>query len=173
VADPVAATVEVRRLTAGDDPRRLRELRLEMLTDTPMAFLERVEDARRHPPHYWVERLRRYADSPDRTMYVAEAADGGWVAQGGGYLDRPGLAHFVSVYVRPGYRGAGLVEQLATEVFAWARERGCTEIRLEVAERNQRAVRAYQRLGFVPTGRTQPHPLYPAETMEIEMSRPL
>jgi ribosomal protein S18 acetylase RimI-like enzyme len=173
VTQPVPQPVEVRALTSADDPAQLRELRLEMLADTPLAYLERVEDARRHPPAYWTDRIRRYAAGGDRALYVAEAPDGTWVGQAGGWLDRTGLAYLVSVYVRPGHRGSGLLERLTTPVFDWARERGSTEIRLEVARENGRAVTAYRRLGFVPTGRTQPHPLYPGESVEIEMSRPL
>jgi ribosomal protein S18 acetylase RimI-like enzyme len=169
----VTEPVEVRALTPADDPRRLRDLRLEMLADTPLAYLERVDDARRHPPAYWNDRLRRYVTGPDRVLYVALTADGRWLAQAGGYVDRTGLAHLVSVYVGPAHRGSGLLERLATTVFDWARERGSTEIRLEVAKENARAVAAYRRLGFVPTGRTQPHPLYPDVSVEIEMTRPL
>ena len=170
---PASGLVTVRALTGADDPARLRELRLEMLADTPIAYLERVEDARRHPPAYWADRVRRYAGGVDRTLYVAEAADGTWVGQAGGYLDLQGLAYLVSVYVRPAQRGHGLVERLTAPVLDWARARGSTEIRLEVAEENGRAVAAYRRLGFAPTGRSQPHPLYPRDSVEIEMTRPL
>jgi GNAT superfamily N-acetyltransferase len=162
----------VRRLTAADDPRRLRLLRLEMLADTPVAFLERVTDAERHPPSYWVARLRRYDDA-DRVMYVAEAPDGDWVAQAGGYLATGrDAAYLVSVYVRPAHRGSGLLERMVGPVVDWARGKGCARLLLEVAAANGRAVAAYRRLGFTPTGRTQQHPLYPAET-ELEMARSL
>ncbi|MFL6139825.1 MAG: GNAT family N-acetyltransferase [Frankiaceae bacterium] len=171
--EPVIEPVTVRALTAADDPGRLRDLRLEMLADAPLAYLERIEDARRHPLSYWTERVHRYAGGVDRQLYVAEAGNGAWVAQAGGYLDRSGLAYLVSVYVRPAHRGRGLLERLAAPVFDWATARGSTEIRLEVARENARAVAAYRRLGFVPTGRSQPHPLYPRRSVEIEMSRPL
>ncbi|MDP9239877.1 MAG: hypothetical protein M3O55_04455 [Actinomycetota bacterium] len=42
---------------------------------------------------------------------------------------------------------------------------------LEVGIENRRALAAYRRLGFDPTGATRPHPLY-SELTEIEMSRP-
>jgi ribosomal protein S18 acetylase RimI-like enzyme len=171
--DPARDPVAIRALTTADDPAALRELRLEMLADTPIAYLERVADARRHPPAYWADRLSRYAGGVDRTLYLAEDADGTWLAQAGGYRDDSGLAYLVSVYVRPAHRGKGLLERLAARVFDWARERGSTEIRLEVARENGRAVAAYRRLGFAPTGRSQPHPLYPLDSVEIEMARPL
>jgi ribosomal protein S18 acetylase RimI-like enzyme len=43
---------------------------------------------------------------------------------------------------------------------------------LEVAKENERAVAAYRRMGFTPTGHTHRHPLYP-EITEMEMSRPV
>jgi GNAT superfamily N-acetyltransferase len=165
--------LEVRAVTPDDDPRRLRALRLEMLADTPIAFIERVENARRHPPGYWADRLKSYAAGADRTMYLAETPEGSWVATAGAYVDAKGVAHLVSVYVTPSLRGTGLFDALAQAVFDWARARGCTEIRLEVALANARALAAYRRLGFAPTGYSQPHPLYPDESIEIEMACPL
>jgi ribosomal protein S18 acetylase RimI-like enzyme len=116
--------------------------------------------------------MLRYTDDPTRVMFVAEM-DGDVVAQGCGYIDPNHVAHFISVYVAPRLRGRGVVDLLADRVFAWARERGCDEIRLEVAAVNGRAVAAYRRLGFELTGRSQPHPLYPEAGVEVEMSRPL
>jgi ribosomal protein S18 acetylase RimI-like enzyme len=170
-AAPDAGLV-IRRVTADDDPDALRRLRLEMLADTPVAFIERLTDAERRPPEYWHDRLLRYAVDPTRVMFVAEL-DGDVAAQGCGYIDANQVAHFVSVYVTPRLRGRGVVDLLAERVFAWARERGCAEIRLEVAAVNGRAVAAYRRLGFGLTGRSQPHPLYPEAGIEVEMSRPL
>jgi ribosomal protein S18 acetylase RimI-like enzyme len=162
----------IRRVTAADDPDALRRLRLEMLADTPVAFIERLTDAERRPPEYWRDRMLRYAVDPTRVMFVAEV-DGRLVAQGCGYIDTNQVAHFVSVYVTPRMRGRRVVDLLAERVFGWARERGCAEIRLEVAAVNARAVAAYRRLGFELTGSSQPHPLYPEEGIEVEMARPL
>jgi len=218
-SDAPVDRVVVRPLTPQDDPDALRRLRLEMLEDAPVAFIERLSDAVRHPPAYWRDRVARYTNDPRRAMFVAESrsdratesrsdratesrsdrateslsdrateslsdratesrsdtgeSGGDLVGQGGGYIDTDGVAHLVTVYVTPRARGRGLVEQLAEQVFAWAIERGCHEIRLEVAEVNARAVAAYRRLGFRPTGRSQPHPLYPEEGVEIEMAREL
>lgn len=169
---PDDAPVTVRRLTVTDDPARLRALRLEMLADTPIAYLERHDEVIGFPADYWVNRLRRYTVDPSRCTFVAERA-GRWVAQAGGVVDPTKTAHLVSVYITPALRGSGLLERLAEEVYRWARDRGSTEIRLEVARENARAVAAYVRLGYRPTGRTQPHPLFPKHSLEIEMARPL
>ena len=164
--------VEVRAARPDDDPGQLRALRLEMLADTPLAFIEHLADAQRHPPGYWADRLRRYTADPHRCLRIA-VVDGAWVAQAGGYLDGAGSAHLVSVYVTPRLRGRGLLEALAGRVFDWARQRRCPDIRLEVARENARAVAAYGRLGFRPTGHSQPHPLFPDASVEIEMRLPL
>lgn len=166
------ATPAVRRWRADDDPRAVRELRLEMLADAPLAFIQRLDDAQRQPMRHWAELLARFTASEVRVMFVAEADDR-WVGQAGGYLDEAGLAHLVSVYVTPAYRGSGLVGELADRVLGWARAQGCTEIRLELARENGRAMAVYRRMGFRPTGRSKPHPLYPQDSVEVEMSRPL
>lgn len=165
----------IRRLTLDDDPRRVRDLRLEMLADTPIAFIERLEDTRRRPAEHWTAMLRRHAGEPARVTFVAEVA-GRWVGQAGGHLDhghQPPVAYLVAVYVAPAYRGTGLVERLVAKVATWARARDFPELLLEVALENPRAVAAYRRMGFTPTGRSQPHPLFPETATEIEMSCPI
>lgn len=163
--------VEVRRLAPADDWQRVRALRLEMLEDTPLAYAERWQDAHERPPAYWQERLRQYTKGESRITFVAEQT-GRWVGQAGGTLIRASRADLVSVYIAPPHRGTGLLERLTAEVVTWAVDRGCDTLGLEVAQENTRAVAAYTRLGFRPTGRSQPHPIYP-DSVEIEMARSL
>jgi len=56
-------------------------------------------------------------------------------------------------------------------VAAWSRAVGRPELMLEVVTGNDRAVRAYERLGFVDTGERVPHPTIPVLT-EQRMRRP-
>ena len=47
---------------------------------------------------------------------------------------------------------------------AWARATGATEVRLWATDTNTAARRLYDRLGFTPTGTTQPLPSDPSLT---------
>lgn len=52
------------------------------------------------------------------------------------------------MYVRPEYRGQGLNAVVLEELVSLAKERGITEVYLEVYSQNQSAIRAYEKFGF-------------------------
>ena len=60
---------------------------------------------------------------------------------------------------------------LIDEVAAWSRACGRPQLMLEVVVGNDRAYRAYHRLGFTDTGVRVPHPKIPA-LRELQMRRP-
>jgi len=60
----------------------------------------------------------------------------------------------------------GLVEAVAE----WSVAMGRHELMLEVVVGNDRAVRAYERLGFADTGVRVPHPIIPG-LYELQMRR--
>ncbi len=124
----------VRRVTVADTAMA-RALRLEMLADTPLAFVERLEEAVARPHAAF-------------RSNVAERAEGN------------ATALFVAVLVR-------LVEAVADGSAAAGRP----VLELEVASFNDRAIRAYQRLGFVDTGRPVRHPRIPLLAQRV-MRRP-
>jgi predicted GNAT family acetyltransferase len=158
----------VRRVRPGDGPE-LRALRLEMLADTPIAYVETVASAEQDPPGRWTDQAQRNSSGSERATFVAEV-DGRFVATAtGAVFDGP--SEVVSVYITPEYRGKGLLEQLIEVIAAWSLEHGRPELFLEVAAQNPRAIAAYARLGFVMTGHAEPHPLYAGVT-ELQMSRP-
>jgi ribosomal protein S18 acetylase RimI-like enzyme len=72
--------------------------------------------------------------------------------------------------VTPGRRGTGVLEELVETVARWSRSVGRDQLMLEVVVGNDRAVRAYQRLGFTDTGIRVPHPVHPTLT-ELQMRR--
>ncbi len=153
------------RAMVEDDWALLRDLRLEMLADTPIAYLETLEAARRHGEGHW----RRSARGHGRGVkLVAETSAGRWVGTMGGVLAE-GVPTLVAVYVSPDFRGrrTGVTDALLDAVEAWARDHG-DQLRLEVNEFNPRAIAAYESRGFVRTGRTLPYPLQPP-SLELEM----
>jgi GNAT superfamily N-acetyltransferase len=54
------------------------------------------------------------------------------------------------MYVDPALRGRGINGQMVRWLMAWGRGEGCTDFCLEVYTHNASAVRAYEKIGFVP-----------------------
>lgn len=161
--------VELRRVVPDDWPA-LRALRLEALQDAPIAYCEAYADAVRETDEGWRARAARGAEGGDSFQVLARLR-GLPVATAVGFLGA-GDAVLAAVYVTPACRGCGLLEAMVEQVAAWARERSCPRLRLLVHESNDRALRAYERLGFVATGHREPYPLDPA-TEEVELARPV
>jgi GNAT superfamily N-acetyltransferase len=67
----------------------------------------------------------------------------------------PGLAHVSMVAVRPDRWGQGLAARVLDAALPEARERGFARAQLWTHETNHRARRLYERLGWVPSGRTR------------------
>ncbi|WP_280715818.1 GNAT family N-acetyltransferase [Kitasatospora sp. MAP5-34] len=165
---------------------RYRELRLQMLQDSPVAYLETYQEALAHPEVEWRFRVGRMA-GPGQLGVVAVAPDGDWIGVMGGLATEPGTAVLVGVWLHPEHRGRGragsgagagaeggygdgVADRLLNEVIDWARtEVGAVRILLEVHETNARAAAFYERRGFVRTGVTRPYLLDPS-TLEVEMA---
>ena len=160
---------------AESDWQRMRALRLEMLADTPLAFLETLEDARSLPEVAWRSRAGRSSREGSIGLAAVEAASTTWLGTMSAYLDGRGDAMLVSVYVTPAWRGTamGLTDALLDEVETWVRA-AVPEGRLllHVHEDNPRARAFYARRGYVETGRTIPYPLDRTQN-EVEMALPL
>jgi GNAT superfamily N-acetyltransferase len=159
-----------------EDWREYRALRLEMLEDTPLAYLETLETARALRESDWRARTAR-AEQPGSTAYVAvERATGRWLGAMNAFVaaDRTRVM-LVSVYITPDARGraAGVTDLLLDAVIAWARDRPDAQaLRLEVHEDNARARAYYERRGFALTGRSVPYALDRTQE-DLEMELPL
>ena len=168
----MSSPVRVRAITP-DDWLLLRALRLEMLGDTPLAYLETLATAQALPDAEWQARARRNA-ARGSTAFAAEDEDGHWVGTMTVFR-RENVAYLVSVYVTPSRRGrkAGVTDALLDRVIEWARAQdGVTELRLEVHEQNPRATAYYRRRGFEMTGRSTPYALDRSQ-LDLEMALPL
>ncbi|MGO1770775.1 MAG: GNAT family N-acetyltransferase [Microbacterium sp.] len=159
--------VRIQRVGASDGAR-LREIRLRMLADTPLAYGETLEDARGLSDEDW----RARADALERPGSIALVAvddDGRWVGMMRGEVVAPHGPMLVGVFVDPSARGrdAGVADALLDGIIAWAGGEGRT-LALEVHVDNERAIRFYERRGFAPTGRMLPYEL-PPFGQELEM----
>ncbi len=65
------------------------------------------------------------------------------------FLGRPGL-YLEDLFVRPGFRGAGVGRALLVHLARLARERGCGRLEWSVLDWNEPAKRFYESLGAVP-----------------------
>lgn len=172
----------VRPIRADEWPE-VKELRLFSLKDpaAPIAFLETYEKASAEPDSFWQERARRAAEGTVVHQFVAEGRDGTWSGTVtvliedpdgdnvfGGAIDRR-QAHVVGVFVRPEYRGSGVIDALFETAVGWAWSvTDVARVRLFVHQDNARAESCYQRHGFVRSGATIPMKADPAK-LEREM----
>jgi GNAT superfamily N-acetyltransferase len=69
-----------------------------------------------------------------------------------------GSAYFGMFAVRPGLQGMGIGRAVLQESCRIARGWGCTEIRMTVIRQREDLIAWYGRLGFLPTGETEPFP---------------
>lgn len=150
-----------------DDWEAYRDIRIEMLHDTPMAYLETVDDALARDEAGWRERAATKSEKPSIRI-AAIAADGTWIGSMGGFIE-DGVPVLVGVYVAPAYRGDefGVTSALMQTMEQWGAQYSDT-MRLDVHESNERAKASYVKRGWVATGRTVPFPLDP-EYLELEM----
>jgi ribosomal-protein-alanine N-acetyltransferase len=93
------------------------------------------------------EAMRNFAEAKRARVVVAEA-DGALAGFAVLHVGR-GAAYVVTLDVAREHRRAGLATKLMDELAAQARSAGCSEVRLHVHDRNQAALRFYERRGFV------------------------
>lgn len=130
-----------------DDWRRVRAVRLRALRDAPDAFWATAAEEAALSEAQWRERLALAA-----TFLALRDGDDVGLAVGGPHWREPSDAGLTGMWVAGPLRGSGTATALIATVVAWARVAGYRRLRLEVADDNHRAVRFYERLGFVPTG---------------------
>ncbi|MBU2663179.1 GNAT family N-acetyltransferase [Actinoplanes bogorensis] len=166
------ASWNVRRVTS-QDAARMRALRLEMLADSPLAFLETLAQAAQRSHESYRQRIAQASTGDSVAQFVAAPADDGrLIGHAGGTVapDFPGETVIFAVYVTPAYRGGKVVADLIEAVTDWSRAAGRDRTLLEVVVGNDRALRAYEKLGFSDTGERVPHPVIPTLT-ELRMRR--
>lgn len=147
-----------------------RDLRLEMLADSPKAFIETLPSARQQSETDWRRRASK-ANSDGHCGFVAVDAHGRWIGIMRSTVE-DGRLFLLGVYVSPLWRSSGIADALLAHVEEWAKTRGHEALTLEVHEDNLRAQAFYRRQGFEPTGETVPYPLAEGE-LEVVMTKSL
>lgn len=152
--------VMVRRART-EDGGRIRALRLEMLADTPLAFITTLAEAAAMPHHEAIARVTRGSWGTQTGHFVAvhgKRIVGQVLAQAS--RTDPHVTMLFAIYVAPAYRGGQVLSDLIEASAAWSRECGRPHLELEVVTGNRRAARAYTKLGFAPLGEPVPHPVF-------------
>ncbi len=148
---PNQAAPRIERADPGDW-RRVRDLRLSALADTPDAFVSTLAEEQAFSDEIWQARLE--GETWITILASLDQEDLG-LAVLGPYDEAGGL---YSMWVAPEARGRGLGDALVQAVITLAKARGFKALLLVVADDNLPAIRLYARNGFLPTGETDSLP---------------
>ena len=98
--------------------------------------------------------LEALIKAPDAEVLVAETnvelVAGGYVKikEAKPYLDHERYGYIGFMFTRPEYRGQGIARMILAKLMDWAKEQGLNEVRLEVYDGNEAAMRSYEKTGF-------------------------
>jgi len=150
-----------------------KAVRLRALQDTPQAFGSTYAKELQLTDSDWLQRAERW-NGESGVGFLAMDDDDSACGIAGSFLDQNDAtrAHLISMWTAPAHRQQGIGRLLVNEVLNWAQSRNARVLQLMVTSINEPAIRFCQRLGFAPTGRTEPYPNDPA-IVEYEMSRPI
>jgi GNAT superfamily N-acetyltransferase len=125
------------------------ELRMEALRDNPTVFGSSFEARENCTPEWALSILS--GDPQEQANFVAEC-DGLLLGMTSIRRNRKEKvrhsAGIAGVYVRPDWRGLGIVDGLFNACFDWAQSQQVVILKLAVVTTNPAAYNAYQRLGF-------------------------
>jgi Acetyltransferases, including N-acetylases of ribosomal proteins len=151
-------TIVVREAMISD-VENFRELRLNALQDSPIAFPADYGVNVNHPMDFWEDRL---ATDETGILFFAEQENGLVGMTGIRRGELPKTKHSATiwgVYVRPEWRGLHIAESLIEACIAWAKANGVNIVKLGVTAASTSAVRCYQRCGFIIYG-TEPRGIF-------------
>ncbi len=151
-------SVLVREATVSD-AENFRELRLDALQDSPIAFPADYTVYVNHPRSFWESRLKT---DEMATVFFAEHENQLIGMTGIRRGELPKTKHSATiwgVYVRPAWRSIRIAESLIEACLAWAKSNDVNIVKLGVTAASTSAVRCYQRCGFIIYG-TEPRGIF-------------
>jgi ribosomal protein S18 acetylase RimI-like enzyme len=149
-----------------------KAVRLRALQDAPYAFGSTYAKEFQLGDSDWIKRVERWNGESGAGFLAMDEDTACGIA--GAFLDQndAARAQLISMWTAPTHRQRGIGRLLVNGVLRWARDQNARILQLMVTSNNEPAIRFYQRLGFTPTGRTEPYPNDPA-VIEYEMSLPI
>ena len=141
----------IRRLSPGEGDL-YRRVRLESLKESPEAFASTYEAAINRTEESWSSQADASATGRDRATFVILTDEP--IGLAALYRDetKPEEGELLQVWLSPVHRGGPLAAELMDTVFHWASSNGFETIRAEVTPANGRALRFYEKYGFIPQG---------------------
>jgi lincosamide nucleotidyltransferase A/C/D/E len=156
----------IRRAGTGDEDE-LRELRIRALRDSPERFGSTVAREQARTTEDW----QRWFSPGATFLFESEAGDAVGLVAVMRPDEEPTLAQLISMWVAPEARGLGVGDALVQAMLGFAADSGASVGRVHVYDSNDRAIRLYERNGFVGTGaRTEPDAL---GRVEAELVQPI
>lgn len=146
--EPLEMQYTVRRLTVGEGDL-YRSVRLEALRESPEAFSSTYESALSRTYDSWNAQVDASAFGSDRATFIVLADQPIGLAALYRDHDRPNEGELIQVWVSPEARGGKVATDLINAIFDWAASNGFETIRAEVTRNNPRALRFYEKHGFV------------------------
>jgi ribosomal protein S18 acetylase RimI-like enzyme len=149
-----------------------KEVRLRALQDAPYAFGSTFARESQLTDTDWIQRVERWNGEMGVGFLAMDEEKPCGIA--GAFLDQndPTRAQLISMWTAPSHRQCGIGRLLVNAVLKWAQTRNARTLLLMVTSNNESAINFYRRLGFTPTGCTEPYPNDPT-ILEYEMSRPI
>jgi GNAT superfamily N-acetyltransferase len=142
------------RRAIREDVALFREIRLRALRESPDAYGSTYESALQRDQGSWEEQLWSTVSGLLRNTQFAFHGD---ECIGIAALYRePGSewGDVIMMWVDPRHRGSDAATLLVGNLLEWARECGLRSVGLGVTDANARAIRFYEKMGFVATGET-------------------
>lgn len=143
------STLNLRRLSQADWAT-LRAVRIEALSESPMAFMSRLEDEQALTESDW----QRAFDGATWTVAEEAGAVIGLVKVAREPPPSP-VRYLESIWVAPPRRRNRVFSALLGSIIETERREGASTLLLWVLEDNHPARRVYEACGFRPTGRSQ------------------
>ncbi|MGI9280765.1 MAG: GNAT family N-acetyltransferase [Endozoicomonas sp.] len=144
------------RTIKKSDWKTYKEIRLRSLKDSPEAFCNTYEYARKESDQQWQDRCRIKSDQ--KALPLLAEVDGLVCGVAWGVIHRPEdtTANVYQMWVSPDARGLGLGRALLDSIVNWSRDQGMETVTLGVNTTNISAIALYQSMGFEVSDETEP-----------------
>ena len=130
--------------------KRLRDLRLRALSESPKAFMSTLESASQRSPESWAKQADASVSGSERITLLA-SQDGAMIGIAALYHmnNKPeDWGELLQVWVDPDFRRMSVAAQMIQKIHSWAYNNQYRVIIATVHIENPGAIRFYKKLGY-------------------------